>query len=55
MRRQGVCDSLFESSDHTDFIDIKEKSRQPRGGTLEHFDFFSTKMTVIRPGDLTHK
>ena len=40
MRRQGLCDSSFESSDHTDFENIKEKSRQSRGGTLERFEFF---------------
>ena len=36
---QGLCDSLFESSDHTDSRNIEVKSRQPRDGTLEHLKF----------------
>ena len=43
MRRQGLCDRSIESSDHTDFENRKEKSRQSRGGTLERFDFFPRK------------
>ena len=40
MRGRALCNSSFESSDHTDFKNIKKKSRRPRGGTLERFDFF---------------
>ena len=37
MRRLGLYDRSFESYDHTDSKNVKDKSRQPRGGALEHF------------------
>ena len=43
MRRQGLCDSSLESWDHTDSKNIMDKSRQPRGGTLEHFEICPRK------------
>ena len=49
MRRQNLCDSSFESYNHSDSKNIEEKSWQPRGGTLERFGIFSTKMTKIAP------
>ena len=39
MRRQGLCDSSFESQEHTDSKSIFEKSRRSRGGAPEHFVF----------------
>ena len=38
MRRQGLCDSSFESYNYVDSKNIEDKSWRPRGGTLERFE-----------------
>ena len=53
MRRQGLCDSSFESSDHADSKNIKDKLRRPRGGTLEHFETLPRKWRISLSSDTT--
>ena len=38
MRRQCVCDSLFECYEHTNLKNIFDKSKQSSGGAQEQFE-----------------
>ena len=40
MRWRGRCDNSFESYEKTYSKNMNDKTRQPLGGALEHFEIF---------------
>ena len=47
MRWRGRCDNSFESYEKTYSKNMNDKTRQPLGGALEHFEIFHKNGDLI--------